>query len=190
MFTWEIDDFDEKGKLVLLYRHQRIIDEKIVKKGDRVLDIGGWGKLEYRLHQEGCMIYSIDIDSNLCKGLRIKYGKSFDIINGDAIALPFKDRSFDTITCFEVFEHLKPWKRQEIVKEISRILKYRGNFVGTIPIPGYSHPKEDHTVDFITPKELRKSMCEYFDYIKIETTGSIRKENIASSWYFRSINIR
>lgn len=190
MFSWEINDFDEKGKLILLYRHQRIIDENIVKKGDRVLDIGGWGKLEYRLYQEGCETCSINIDNNMCKSLRIKYGTYFNIIRGDTISLPFKDKSFDTITCFEVFEHLKPCKRSEIVKEISRVLRHRGNFVGTIPIPGCCHPIDDSTVDFMTPEEFAISISEYFDNINIEPTGSAKKEDGASSWYFKTINIR
>jgi ubiquinone/menaquinone biosynthesis C-methylase UbiE len=186
MFTWEIDDFDENGKLVILYRHQRIIDEGIVKKGDRLLDVGGWGKLEYRLSQEGCRVCSMDIDRSMCKGLRKKYGLAFDIVNGDAISLPFKNGVFNTVTCFEVIEHLKPWKRPKIMKEISRVLIQRGNFAGTIPIPGCCHAKDDLTVDFITPDELIILMSEHFSDISVEPTGSIKKENGASSWYFRS----
>lgn len=162
MFSWERDDFDENGKLILLYRHQRIIDENIIKKGDIILDIGGWGKLEYRLYQEGCRVCLLDIDRNLCKSIKKRFGTSFDIINGDAYILPFKERSFDVITCFEVFEHLKLNHRRQIIKEISRILKKHGNFVGTIPIPGYCHAKDDPTINFLTPEEFIILISHYF----------------------------
>ena len=191
MFSWTIDDFDDNGKLVLLYRHQRIIDENIVKKGDRVLDIGGWGKLEYRLYQEECNVCSIDIDKQQCSSLRIKYGISFSIINGNACALPFKDESFDTVACFEVFEHLIPERRPQIIKEISRVLKNRNqeSFVGTIPIPGRCHPKDDPTVSFLTPEEFNMLISDHFNNIIIEPTGSITKGDTPVSWYFKAAKI-
>lgn len=189
MFSWERDDFDENGKLIVLYRYQRIIDEDVIKKGKRVLDIGGWGKLEYRLCQEECNVCTFDIDINLCKSVKKRYGTSFDIVNGDAYRLPFKERSFDIITCFEVFEHLKLDSRPQIIKEISRTLKNHGYFIGTIPIPGYCHAKDDPTVNFLTSEEFIILISSHFTNITIEKTGSISKNDIPSSWYFKTINI-
>ncbi len=176
---WSIDKFDKNGMLIVLYRYERILHENMVKKGDNVLDIGGWGKLEHRLYQEGCKVCSMDIDINRCKSNNKRYNSSFNVINGDAIKLPFKNKSFDIVTCFEVFEHLNPPKRPEIIKEISRILKHKGNFIGTIPIPGFSHPKNDPTVNFMTPEEFNILISKNFDDITIEPTGSIKKENVS-----------
>jgi ubiquinone/menaquinone biosynthesis C-methylase UbiE len=44
-----------------------------------------------------------------------------DILKG----LPFPDKSFESITCFEIFEHIPPEKRDFVVSEIKRVCRKR-----------------------------------------------------------------
>jgi len=44
-----------------------------------------------------------------------------DLLNG----IPFKDKSFETVTAFEIFEHIPPDKREFLVEEIKRVCRKR-----------------------------------------------------------------
>lgn len=42
MFNWDTIQRREDGKVLLLYRHERIFGEGLIYKGMKVLDLGGW----------------------------------------------------------------------------------------------------------------------------------------------------
>jgi len=39
--------------------------------------------------------------------------------------IPFKDKSFDCVTVFELFEHIPPEKREFLISEIKRVCRHR-----------------------------------------------------------------
>jgi ubiquinone/menaquinone biosynthesis C-methylase UbiE len=47
----------------------------------------------------------------------------------DAAAIPFPDKSFDVVTCFEVLEHVPPHDRAKVFTEIHRVLRPKGRLV-------------------------------------------------------------
>lgn len=57
-------------------------------------------------------------------GFDIQLWEGFVDVVGDARYLPFKDKSFDTVTCFEVIEHIPPEDRDRVLKEMVRVAKY------------------------------------------------------------------
>ena len=183
IMQWGVDEFEPDGKLVVLYRFKRILDEGIVASGDRVLDVGGWGKLEYRLTQEGCLVDLINIDAEECNRVMEKYGNSFIILNEDIRKADIEDETYDVVTCFETLEHILS-SREFAIEKMFRVLKPGGKFTGTIPIPGRCHPVDDPTVDFINPDELIHILKDYATDIKIEPTGSISPDEIPCSWFF------
>lgn len=64
-------------------------------------------------------------------------GPNIDVV-GDALNLPFEDRSFETIVSTQVLEHVeKPWL---VVKEIHRVLKPGGICFLTAPFMEPYHP--------------------------------------------------
>ncbi|MEM3393038.1 MAG: class I SAM-dependent methyltransferase [Candidatus Bathyarchaeia archaeon] len=56
------------------------------------------------------------------------------MILSDAKYMPFKQSSFDLITCFETIEHL--YNPELMINEAYRILKPNGVFIISTPIPG------------------------------------------------------
>jgi ubiquinone/menaquinone biosynthesis C-methylase UbiE len=48
-------------------------------------------------------------------------------------ALPYKDKTFDVVFCSEVLEHLSSEQLEIGLKEVCRVLKPEGYFIGTVP---------------------------------------------------------
>jgi len=183
IMQWGQQDYEPDGKLVVLYRFKRILDEGVVIPGDRVLDVGGWGKLEYRLTQEGCFVDLINIDPDECRRVKDLYGTSFIVMNEDIRTYGLPEDKYDVVTCFETLEHICEG-RDVAIEKIFKTLRPGGRFVGTIPIPGRCHPVGDPTVVFILPDELKDILSKYATDIKIEPTGSISPDELPCSWYF------
>jgi ubiquinone/menaquinone biosynthesis C-methylase UbiE len=77
-------------------------------------------------------------------------------------------KSFDTVICTEVFEHTKePWVA---IKEIYKILKPGGLFIGTGPLTHELHGEEYGDYWRITPQGWEQ-LLRGFENIHIETRG-------------------
>lgn len=174
-WSWGRDDFDENGKLILLYRHQRFLDEGYI--GKRVLDIGGWGKMAFRLAQEGCEVVLLDLALNGHHNFNM-----FESICADAHFLPFRNGAFDTVHSSETLEHVKSAER--VCEEVLRVLKAGGIYCGTVPIPDMVHALGEEGTRFFNQDELKELLSEYW-VKKIEPTPSIEPvEELSSSIMF------
>jgi hypothetical protein len=60
-------------------------------------------------------VIGIDIDPKISNTIK------HDVLKG----LPFPDKSFNTVTVFELFEHIAPDKRDGLIEEIKRVVKKR-----------------------------------------------------------------
>jgi SAM-dependent methyltransferase len=95
------------------------------------LNIGvGNGFLEDYLTKQGWRIRSLDPSKAPMKRLR-KKGLEADV--GCIEALPYKDKTFDVVFCSEVLEHLSSEQLEIGLKEVCRVLKPEGYFIGTVP---------------------------------------------------------
>ena len=99
-------------------------------EGRRALDVGcAYGFVVDLLSKLGYEALGIDISSY---AVRKGSGKiEGGLMRSDAGHLPFRDESFDLVTCFAVFEHL--FKPEKTLTEIYRVLKPSGVLVATTP---------------------------------------------------------
>ncbi len=92
-------------------------------------------------------------------------------ILADATKIPLSDSSSDTITCFQVLEHLP--EPQEALKEIARVLKPGGKLIlSTVQAyPLHDEPHDYYRYTKYALKNLLKNV--HLKVIKVETEGNI-----------------
>lgn len=111
--------------------------------GDWLLDMGcGGGRHAFAALRRGCRVIALDADGAELKSVLDMIG-AMDAagevaspaagipVQGDALALPFADATFDRIIASEVLEHI-PNDRGAIV-ELARVLKPGGRMAVTVP---------------------------------------------------------
>jgi SAM-dependent methyltransferase len=96
----------------------------------RVLNIGlGDGGVERLARAMGADVHSLDPDGEAMS----RYGELTKGVAGSVAAMPFADRSFDTVVSSEVFEHLDDHVLRSGLDEIRRVLRPGGVLIGTVP---------------------------------------------------------
>lgn len=106
--------------------------------GHQVLDVGcSSGIYVHQLRESGYESYGAD----LLEDVRWLTNDQRPFVISDAGALPFPDNSFDTITCFEVLEHIEDVDR--VLGEFRRVA--RKNIIISVP-------NCDHSREFVSAK--------------------------------------
>ena len=112
---------------VLPLRVEELIDEYI-KKDSLVLDVGcGRGVNTSKLRRKTKRIIGLDLKNYVKK----KYLSDFKLVLGDGRKIPFKDKYFDFVTCWDVIEHIE--EDELFLKEIYRVLKPGGRLLMSTP---------------------------------------------------------
>ena len=88
----------------------------------RLLDVGGASGMLLPFLKTNTQPIVIDISYNMC--LEAKKSHNAEVICADAEALPFSERSFDTIVSLEVIYYLN--NPSKFIVEIERVLKPNG----------------------------------------------------------------
>ena len=97
----------------------------------RVLEVGcGSGRWVY-LFKELFDVVGIEIDNNLVREAKHRYGDHFVLGNG--VFLPFAAGSFDLVLAIDVVEHINIHQIVSMLREISRVLAPRGRLILTTP---------------------------------------------------------
>ncbi len=136
-----------------------------------VLDVGSGvgGPGRYMAHTFGCRVTGIDLTNDFvaaAKELTERCGLSdkVEFHQGDALAMPFGEASFDAAYCLNVSMNIRD--KTGLAREICRVLKPRGRLVWTkaaqgaggpphYPLPWASNPDISFLV---SPAELRRAM--------------------------------
>ena len=87
----------------------------------KVLDIGcGNGKnMHYGIKSKDLKMYGIEYSQALTD---ICINQGLNVIQGDALTLPFEDNSFDAIIMIAVIHHIEPILHNKVLNEIQRVL--------------------------------------------------------------------
>ena len=103
-----------------------------IPSSDLVLDLGsGNGRHTKLLSKQSRGTIGLDISFNILKLSLMKelegISRDINLVNSDAIKLPFKDNVFDKLISIAVIHHLETDdNRREVLSEIFRILKKDG----------------------------------------------------------------
>ncbi len=121
--------WDKKQHLGDPDRIKSIVSAFKIRKGAKILDIGcGTGVLLPHLLRSvgtGGRVFGLDFSLAMLKKAKQKTSSRKAVsVNADARSLPFREGSFDRITCFATFPHLDEKKR--CLKEMTRTLKIKG----------------------------------------------------------------
>ncbi|MCS7071715.1 MAG: class I SAM-dependent methyltransferase, partial [Anaerolinea sp.] len=102
--------------------------------GKRVLDVAcGVGYGSRYLADAAASVIGVDVDAAAIAYARRRYGDSdrVQFMQGDALNLPFSDRTFDVICSFETIEHVPDAHR--FLSEVRRLLAPGGVFIVSTP---------------------------------------------------------
>lgn len=111
--------------------------------GDRVLDLGcGGGRHAFECYRRGANVVALDQNAEEIAEVKKWFaameeageapvGASAVAMEGNALALPFEDESFDKIIISEVMEHIPDDKG--VLNEMFRVLKPGGLLAVTVP---------------------------------------------------------
>jgi SAM-dependent methyltransferase len=120
-------------------------DQLGVKEGDLLLDMGcGAGRHAFESFRRGARVVAFDYSAAELKDVNGLFAAMRDAgeagtapgsmaapANGDALALPFPDDTFDHVIASEVLEHVSDDQRS--LEEIFRVLKPGGTLAATVP---------------------------------------------------------
>jgi len=119
---------------------QELVAAANVEPGHHILDIGcGTGTLVVKLKRQypSAHVVGIDPDPKVLRRARIEATRaavSVQLDPGFADQLPYKDDSFDRVFSSFMFHHLEEQERENMLREVLRVLKVDGSL---------------HLVDFI-----------------------------------------
>ncbi len=113
-----------------------------INGGERVLDLGcGTGRHSWYVSKlDHCSVYAVDYDLESLQKAKYMLGMMdadnetkglWTVLQGNALTLPFSDKSFDKIVCSEVLEHVLD--DDLAVKELFRVLKDDGELAVSVP---------------------------------------------------------
>ena len=145
--------------------------------GKRVLDAGcGTGYGARMLTAAGAAhVTGLDRATAVLEAARPDCPPEVELVSGDVRSLPFPDRSFELVVCFEVIEHLA--EPDVALRELERVVASDGLLLVSSPNREVYEPGNPHHVHEYTPGELRETLERYFAHVELRRQANM----IASS---------
>ena len=115
-----------------------------LKTGDKILDLGcGFGRHAFEAARRGANVVALDAGRDEVEGVAATVAAMVEAgelstenlhvasVQGDALALPFPDGTFDRVICSEVLEHIP--NDVGAMRELARVLRPGGTMAITVP---------------------------------------------------------
>jgi ubiquinone/menaquinone biosynthesis C-methylase UbiE len=115
-----------------------------LKSGDKVLDLGcGFGRHAFEAARRGASVVALDAGRDEVNGVAAMFAAMVEagelaegsthanVVQGDALHLPFPNESFDRVICSEVLEHIPD--DLAAMHELARVLRPGGTMAITVP---------------------------------------------------------
>jgi ubiquinone/menaquinone biosynthesis C-methylase UbiE len=115
-----------------------------LQQGDKVLDLGcGFGRHAFEAARRGASVVALDAGRDEVNGVAamflamVEAGELAEgsihanVVQGDALHLPFPDGAFDRVICSEVLEHIPD--DLSAMSELARVLRPGGTMAITVP---------------------------------------------------------
>ena len=100
----------------------RLLDLLAVPAGSRCLDVAcGTGNYTTALGRAGLEMVGVDVSRRMLASARARSG-AVRWVNGDAVALPYADRSFQAAICTLALHHVS--RPERVFREIARVLDH------------------------------------------------------------------
>jgi ubiquinone/menaquinone biosynthesis C-methylase UbiE len=138
-----------------------------VARGRDVLDAGcGVGFGAHVLHTAGARsVAGVDAFAGAIVEAREQAHPGLEFVVGDVRELPFGEREFDLVTCFEVIEHVA--EQERVVDELARVMRPGGVLAISTPIPGAIAVSNPHHVAELDPHEFERLLRERFSDVAL-----------------------
>ena len=165
---WPFDQLHSRG-IVATREHA---ERAGIQVGMYVLDIGCGlgGASRYLVAECGCRVAAIDLTPNFVEVARILTARCgladrVEIRQGNALALPFQDGTFDHVWSFAVTMNVAD--KEGLAREVARVLKPGGRFScneieqGTVGAPVFPLPwATDEASSFIVSPAVMRAVLE------------------------------
>lgn len=110
----------------------RVLAAKVVppEEGLKVLDIGCGTGAQLALYQAGgSQVFGIDLELPMLLVAKHKLNHPASLVNGDVLAIPYPDHSFDLVIGSLFIHQLDPDLRVTVLREVMRVLAPSGQIL-------------------------------------------------------------
>jgi len=176
-----------------------------VRSGDRLLDLGcGFGRHAFQAARLGAEVVAFDAGADEVRKVMDTFGAmavdgDLDLettrvgsVQGNALALPFEDDSFDRVIASEVLEHIP--EDDVAMAELTRVLRPGGTMAVTVPRCGpefvnWALSDEYHDVPGGHVRIYRqRQLVERLEATGLRATGSHHAHGLhAPYWWLRCL---
>jgi ubiquinone/menaquinone biosynthesis C-methylase UbiE len=123
-------------RYMIVRRIREVLERAGFRRGDRVLDLGpGWSLGPLWASRSGARAIGVDLGLDQLRWAQraLNRRREFALVQANAKALPFRDRSFDAIVSVEMMEHVFRPDRPRVLSEAARVLKPGGAIAISTP---------------------------------------------------------